>query len=210
MKRLLLLAVVVMFAISAPTFGEIVYSGSQEVTLQLEGGENPPSQHAVISIAGSEGEWDDFMVDLSFDGMMMAMSHLAIYSPMGMAMDGIVGFSNLHDFASNLDPGEVIGPDSPMVDWGYLTNYDSGEFGEEGGYIGLIMAIPGGPTYNGWLHVSGQWNIGTNTHGLMLDGWAYDDQPGTPIGAGDIPEPSSFLIFSIGGLVAWLRRRRSL
>ncbi|MHC4155804.1 MAG: PEP-CTERM sorting domain-containing protein [Planctomycetota bacterium] len=205
MKTLLLLAVVLILAISAPTFGAIVYSGAQNVTLQLAGGGTPPPQEAVIPIADSGGDWDDFMVVLSFDGMMMAMSHLAIYSPMGMAMGGIVG---LADLASSLSRGEVIGPDSLMADWGYL--YGPGEFGPDGGYIGLMMDIPDGSPHYGWLHVSSQWDMGTSLHGLMLDGWAYEDQAYTPIGAGEIPEPSSFLLCSIGGLVAWLRRRRSL
>jgi hypothetical protein len=212
MRNLLLLAFATILAISGPTFGEIIYSGSQNVTLQLQDGDDPPDEMAVISIAGSRDEWDDFMVTLTFNGMMMgSMSHLAIYSPMGMAMSGIVGLSG---FAINLNPGEVIGPDSSMIDWGYLTNGDqiveAGQFGEEGGYLGLMMSTPGSDSFLAWLRVSRQWNIGTSTHGVRIDAWAYEDQPDTPIGAGDIPEPGTFLLCGIGGLVAWLRRRRAL
>jgi hypothetical protein len=207
MRRLWLLAVVLILATSVPTFGAIVYSGSQNVTLQLEGGDNPPSQQVVIPIADSGGDWDDFLVVLSFDGMMMGMSHLVIYSPMGMAMGGIVG---LTDFVTNLNRGETIGPDSPMLDWGNLANYDSGEFGPEGGYIGIIMDIPDGSPHYGWLHMSSQWDMGTSLHGVMFDGWAYEDQAYTPIAAGQIPEPGSFVLCSIGVLAVWLRRRRVL
>lgn len=213
MNRLLLLVIAFALALPGSVFAAIVYSGSQNVTLQLQGGDAPPLEREVISIAGSMASWDDFRVDLWYNnGMMMGamdmmgMSHLAIYAPMymgplGMAMGAIVG---LGDFVSNLAPGAVIGPDSPMVDWGYL--YGSGEFGEEGGYIGLMTALG----QHGWLHVSGQSGMGTNIHSVMFDGWAYESQPGTPIGAGEIPAPGAFVLGCLGiGLATWFRRRRA-
>ncbi len=121
---------------------------------------------------------------------------------MGMGMGGIVG---LGDLASNLLPGAMIGPSSPLINWGVL--YGSGEFGEEGGYIGLMTGLG----QYGWLHMAGQSNIGTSTHRVMFDGWAYDDQPGTPIGAGTIPAPGAVILGALGAtFVAWLRRRRAL
>jgi hypothetical protein len=210
MKRFLLLVVVVVLSLSGQIFAAIVYSGTQNVTLELKGGDAPQPEQAVINIAGSRGEWDDFRVDLWFDSMMgtmgMGMSRLAIYAPMGMGMGGIVG---LQDFASNLAPGAMIGPSSPLINWGFL--YGSGEFGEKGGYIGLMMDIPGGSPHYAWLHMSGQSNIGLSTHLVTFDGWAYEDQPGTPIGAGTIPAPGAIILGGLGaGLVAWLRRRRAI
>jgi hypothetical protein len=121
---------------------------------------------------------------------------------MGMGMGGIVG---LRDFASNLALGAMIGPSSPLINWGFM--YGSGEFGEEGGYIGLMTGLG----QYGWLHMSGQSNIGTSTHRVTFDGWAYDDIPGTPIGAGAIPVPGALILGGFGaGLVAWLHRRKSL
>ena len=213
MNRLLVLAVVFVLALPGPIFAAIVYSGSQNVTLQLQG-DPPPPDEAIIIIAGSAGNgWDDFRVELSFDGMMMggmmgSMSYLKIFSPMGplgMGM-GLVGSSM---FVSNLLPGAMIGPGSPMIGWGYL--YGSGEFGEEGGYIGLMIDIPNGSPHYGWLHLSSLSNMGTNFASSVFDRWAYEDQANTPIAAGAIPAPGAFVLGCLGvGLVTWLRRRRAV
>ena len=233
MNRLLLLVVVLVLVLPGQIFAAIVYPGSQNVTLQLGGGPAPPPEWKVISIAGSGDTWDDFRVDLWFDGMVgmvgmmgmmgpmlpMGMSYLKISAPMGMGplgmgvgMGGIVlGFVNLDNFALNLQPGAVIGPDSPMASWGYLTNTGHGQFGEEGGYIGLMMDIIDGSPHYGWLHMSSSENIGTSFQRTVFDGWAYEDQANTPIAAGAIPAPGALVLGSLGvGLVTWLRRRRAM
>lgn len=204
-------------AISGTTFGKIVYSGSQNVTLDLSG----PNSEATISIAGSGEAWDDFRVNLWYDNMMMmmdmiGMSHLAIYAPMGtgamgMGMGAIVGFTNLHNFVFNLAHGTPIGQNSPMVSEGYITDYGSDQFGEEGGYIGLMMDMPGGSPHFGWLHVSHISDIGLPTQSATFPGWAYEDRAGIPIGAGVIPVPGALVLGGLGtGFVIWLRRRRAL
>jgi len=214
MNKLLLLAVVVFLTLSGQVFAAIVYSGAQNVTLELQGGDAPPPEQAVINIAGSRDDWDDFRVDLWFDNMMgIGMSRLAIYAPMGIGMGvgGIVGAldpSSQVPYALNLAAGDEIGPRSSFVGWASLSDWGVGQFGEEGGYIGLMMP---GSAYYGDLHMSDQLNIGTSTHRVTFDGWAYDDQPGTPIGAGAIPVPGALILGGLGaGLVAWLHRRRSL
>jgi hypothetical protein len=230
MKRFLLLAVVLISAISGPTFGAIVYTGSQNVTLTLSPGN--PMMSMTFHIAGQTdeqtGQWDDFRVDLWFDNVMnmngmMGMSHLAIYAPMGMDpttgmtwMSMIVGGFDSDSqlpYASNLSAGDIIGPDSPMtnVGWGYLANYSVGQFGPDGGYIGLMMDIPGGSPHYAWLHILSQSDLGLDTHSVTIDGLAYENQAGKSIGAGVIPVPGALVLGGFGiGFVAWLRRRRAL
>ena len=192
MKRLTVAfcAVVVATAISVPASGAIIYSGSQNVVLRL--GPMSPMDSRTIELGGMSGDWDDFRVDLWLDmgmpGMMMMdmATKLAIYAPggmdmgtpmgMGKAMGGILGARR---FASNLPMGAIIGGDSFFDVFLYL--YGSGEFYENGGYVGLRTAMG----QYGWLHMLSQSNLRMDTHSVIFDGWAYESQPGMPIAAGE-------------------------
>ncbi|MCU0916833.1 MAG: GEVED domain-containing protein, partial [Planctomycetes bacterium] len=183
-------------------FGAIVYSGSQNVTLAL----NPmsPMDSHFIQIGDMAGDWDDFRVDLWLDmgmpgmpGMPSGMpmgTGLGIFAPgsmagsmgmgmgLGMGMDlgmGTAGILGLALFSPNLAMGAVIGPESPFLDSAYLCA--SGGFGENGGYIGLRTAMG----QYGWLHILRQSGIGTASHNVIFDGWAYQRQPGLAIAAGE-------------------------
>jgi hypothetical protein len=219
MRKILLLAVVCLAFISSPTFGAIVYSGSQNVVTLRISPMNPMMSMMTINIAGQSNDWDDFTVELSWvDGMtsMVGMSHLVIYTPgsmMGIGMGGgIVRTVGTIHLASNLPPGTSIGPNSSFdYDWSLL--YGSGNFGE-GGYIGLMLergTNPGTdlilPPYYGWLHMLGP-NIGTDEHSFTFDRWAYNDQPGMLIGAGEVPIPGAVYLLGIGVLCLTSLRHR--
>lgn len=220
MKRFLLLAVVLIFAFSGSAFGAIVYQGSQPVTITV-------GESETIHIGGSMGFWDDFVVSLGMgmpvvdptSGMVIGSTTLLnISRGMGMgSMGQVVGSMGL---VSNLGMGmgTLIGPDFSWESAGLLTEgYDgsliSGEFGAEGGYIGLMMDIPGGSTHYGWLHMESQTEIGIvdDSHTVIFDGWAYETVADRPIGVGIIPAPGALLLGGIGiGLVTWLRRRKAV
>jgi hypothetical protein len=169
-----------------------------------------PMDSKTIQIGGMAGDWDDFRVELWLEtGMMMGTpgmtgmpgmdmmsmaTYLAIYGPSGMGSDmgmgmGMGGVLGRESFASNLAMGAVIGVESFFDVWTEL--YGSGEFREEGGYIGLQT----GMGQYGWLHMLSQSNIGTDAHTVTFDGWAYEDRPGVPIAAGQ------------GETCDWIRRR---
>jgi hypothetical protein len=183
-------AVVLVTIAVSPVSGAIVYSGSQNVALSLS--PMSPMDSKIIQLGGMPEDWDDFTVNLWFDmgmsgmagmGMMDMGAGLTIGAPgmdggKGTPLGGILGLQGL---ASNLPAGATIGADSFFDVWLEITPPDgSGEFGEEGGYLGLRTALG----QFGWLHILSQSKIGTENHSVVFDGWAYEDVPGVPIGAG--------------------------
>lgn len=128
-------------------------------------------------------------------------------------------------------PGAIIGADSPADfpqdgSWAMWNShplqYPSGatlyveyDVGTEGyfyakeGYMGVQFLIEGQVHY-GWLEIS---NDFLPPHGLSLQatkilGWAYETEPGKPIVAGAIPEPSGTSIAVLAATGLLLRRRR--
>ena len=208
MNKHSLLAVAFVLALPGSLFGPalskvegaIVYSGSQNVTLTLQGGMSPPAEMAMISIAGSGQKWDDFTIILEYEmgmpgmtGMTMGMTRLTILGGMGigMAMGEVVGFDVMGmGRALNLAPGALIGPELPLADHGLAVllsegmggRTTNGEFGASGGYIGLVLP---GSAYHAWLRLANMSNVGANNQSVTFDGWAYEDVAGTPIRAGD-------------------------
>ena len=198
MKKLAisLLAVALATIVPSPACATIVYSGSQNVSLAI--GPMSPMASKIIQLGGMAEDWDDFRVDLWFDMSMMGMagtvptgmmamgSHLAIYAPggmdggakgMAMGMGGILG---LRGMALNVPMGGTIGADSFFDVFLELPLDGADGFGEDGGYIGLRTAMG----QFGWLRLLRQSKIGTESHSVVFDGWAYEDQPGVPIAAG--------------------------
>ena len=211
MRNFLSLVGVFVLVISCPTFGAIVYSGSQNVTLSLEGGTDPPPAMHIISIAGDPGDWDDFIITLEYQGpMTMAMGTTLTIGGMGMGMV-VANNDPMAPQVFNLARDALISDASPVAESALLLSFINGnadgEFDESGGYIGLVLP---GSSYYGWLHMLSMSDIGLSTQSVTFDGWAYEDEVGVPIRAGDIPEPSILLLCSMGGLIAWVRRRRSL
>ena len=123
-----------------------------------------------------------------------------------------------------LSSGALIGADSPDLfpQYGTLSGWQSHPIGIPGaaslhvrynigssgfflgtrGYLGMEFLIDGQVHY-GWMDLDNyQWNQ-TEIHG-----WAYESEPGKPILAGAIPEPSSMLLACVtAGSCLCVRRR---
>ena len=125
---------------------------------------------------------------------------------------GDVSVDALGDEAINHSYGDVIGGGLSFSSDATLTGYYAesrpdlpnqwfyGDFGT--GYLGLEIKDSTGNSYYGWAHVTA--NLAPE---LTVHEWAYESQPGLPIAAGAVPEPTMVLLLAVSGL-AMLRRRK--
>jgi hypothetical protein len=70
-------------------------------------------------------------------------------------------------------------------------------------YVGLEVN-EGGEVNYGWVEISSSLNV---LHTVRVSGFAYENEPGVPIMAGAIPEPSSIFLAFVSGTML-LRRKR--
>jgi len=73
-------------------------------------------------------------------------------------------------------------------------------------YIGLEISIDNQLHY-GWLSIHAP---SSPSNRLLVNGWAYEDTPNTPIVAGVIPEPSAIALIGAGILGVWLIRQKRI
>lgn len=72
------------------------------------------------------------------------------------------------------------------------------------GFIGIEFQLADGLHY-GYFDIV----LSGDAAGAALLGWAYETQPGVPILAGAVPEPSTWALLVGGGvLMVWFRRKR--
>lgn len=204
--------------LSGSSFGAIVYSGSQNVTVGVGDKEG-------IEIAGDTGDWDDLSVSLWEDTMAggnLAQLSAGLPTSMGVGPSPTAIASGMGT-VFRLDFGDPI---NDSLHWETGNHWRLsfaqpggvtwGEFGATGGYVGLRLEIPGGSPHFGWLHMSGMTDLGLPTQTMTFDGWAYETDPDTAIAAGDtgdvtVPVPGAFMLSAIGiGLVARRGRRKRI
>ncbi len=116
--------------------------------------------------------------------------------------------------AAKLQAGDPIGPDAffSVPGWGFAWTTRSGQFDpSSSGFLGVRIRKAGLWHY-GWAEVA---FAGTRQ---AIRGWAYEDQPGVGLQAGQIaaqglsvgavPEPASFATLGLGALLTAVGSRR--
>lgn len=112
--------------------------------------------------------------------------------------------------AARLGAGSAIGSAGdyrPSTGPGWLATIDgTGYTWGDHFYVGyrVTNAVSG---YNyGYAELSVDFNVSTQR--IQLHSWGYENTPDTPIMAGAVPEPGTFLLVLLGAVAAFFRRRR--
>lgn len=99
----------------------------------------------------------------------------------------------------------------PSLSTGYSLTSGPTPMQFSDGYIGVEFAAADGIHY-GWIQYIGyshpEKGIGYPLLGGFIDSWAWETQPGVPIVAGAIPEPSTIVLVVISTVSLTQRRRR--
>lgn len=200
-----------------PSYGQgtVVYHNAGDVFLHSSGG-------------GSNTLGIDMDSDGSDDFVFEAFTSFNIYSEVGGRSVGIPKGGN--DLGANsiplLDGFEVDGTLSSPLEWvssfqGSFTGdwigarLHSRNFAGSAGYwnpaiptsltayVGVEFEIEGADHY-GWIQVT----AGSIGNGGWINDWAYNSVPGEMIFAGQVPEPSTWVLLIAGGfLLSWRCRR---
>ncbi len=78
----------------------------------------------------------------------------------------------------------------------------------ESGYMGVSFDV-GGEVHYGWIHLT----VGEHedpSYAGMIHSWAWNTTPGQSIWAGQVPEPSTYILFALGGLTIAFAARRQI
>ena len=119
---------------------------------------------------------------------------------------------------------QQIGPSASSFTWGYLN--DSWADGDHG-YAGIVKHSDVSKTYQyGWVDIGRSYDNEVQGSVYTVYGWAWDTtlnetiNAGTFVGNGDgisvgvVPEPSSFAMLGIGGLLvggyAWRKKKQTV
>ncbi len=76
----------------------------------------------------------------------------------------------------------------------------------ESGYMGVSFDVDGEVHY-GWIHLT----VGEHenrSYAGMIHSWAWNTTPGEGLWAGQVPEPSTWALFGLGGIVLLVALRR--
>ena len=195
MKRIAWITVALL---STPTYAAIILTVPDEPLRPL-----PPPEPILELDLDNNG-----VVDLVIPGSNRQLDVIPQASTLVLSFDQ---FGTIH--AADLAAGSFIGaePGAGML-WANDTPVMSACFniGCLGNFLGGIEYLGvefdiDGATHYGWVEVeSSEFFLLARVHR-----WAYESEPGAPILAGQIPEPSGLVLVLAGVLLAWPRARRA-
>ena len=215
MRILFLKLIIVALILNAPRSRASIIStwADNKISIYPDYSEDPP---------GYIGGTTEYVLDLNNDGI-NEIIFFAEFGGAGFSLcdnTRILGYNygrsgNL--FASSiLKDDDIIGKLGQVWDYGgyhsvvtMMTSHDTGisipdpSYDTEY-YIGLEISIDNQSHY-GWLSIQAP---SSPDNRLLVNGWAYEDTPNTPIVAGVIPEPSSIALIGVGILGVWMIRQK--
>lgn len=166
----------------------------------FEGGDRPSqAQFSITSLDGDPGSIDppDFNFFIGSGG-----SHI---------FEGLAGAAMVSDSSGHalpLAPGMVVGDVPTSGQFGSLIDSTINRL-DDRYLLGLRFVRPDGVHY-GYLDVTIDSPLPAwpGYYGLTVHGWAFEDQPGTPITTSFIPAPpTGCFVFGIAAVSAYRRRR---
>lgn len=120
----------------------------------------------------------------------------------GSSLEPQLAWNSSDPLGGYVSPGEnAFATIVLCLDSGCLSTWPPGPATR--GFIGIEFELADGFHY-GYFDIA----LSGDAAGAALLGWAYESQPGTPILAGAVPEPSTWALLGTGGLLFWWYGRR--
>ena len=197
--------------VMSATAGPIAWSGSQNIALGFGGytHEEEPSELYWYLDINSDGQSDYSVVcELHFNWG-RETDQGSWYSQ--LVEENGLDYLLPQPLAYGVEIGE---PPATTFDWyehgsfnaASYTSGASGPFaGEENAYLGIRFEADDGLHY-GWIRMS----VAGDYPGTTIHDWAWNTTPGQGLWAGQVPEPSTYILFALGGLTMALAARRQI
>ncbi len=189
----------------------IIYSGVQNLDTRVSWTGEPVSDSRGVNLDG-QGELEFFMrshITFQSAGHSLNINTGTPWTPSGMPFDAVtVQPIGPGLFLSILGADTLINSDSvfPTNRSLVIVNWPNGT----DAYFGFRLKPPDSQVLYGWgrLQVTSVMSPGSGSGGMTLVEWAYEDT-GSPILAGQVPEPRTAVFLAGAALTGAALRRRS-